>query len=73
MYRLKKQARDRGYDPAVSRQLKLEYVVDKPRSGRPRADASTGGAEQGDGESGGKDGEGEGEKGIEQILVTRVK
>jgi hypothetical protein len=33
--RLKKQARERGYDPSVSRALKLEYVEDAPRSGRP--------------------------------------
>lgn len=33
--RLRKQARARGYDPAVSSVLKLEYVEDAPRSGRP--------------------------------------
>lgn len=33
--RLRKTARDRGFDPAVSPQLKLEYVEDAPRSGRP--------------------------------------
>ena len=36
VYRLKRQARERGYNPDVSRQLKLAYVVDKPRAGRPR-------------------------------------
>ena len=34
-YRLRKQARERGYNPEISRQLKLEYVVGKPRSDRP--------------------------------------
>lgn len=33
--RLRKQARTRGFDPAVSSLLKLEYVEDAPRSGRP--------------------------------------
>lgn len=33
--RLRKTARDRGFDPAVSPHLKLEYVEDAPRSGRP--------------------------------------
>ena len=33
--RLRRQARARGYDPAVSSVLKLEYVEDAPRSGRP--------------------------------------
>jgi transposase len=33
--RLRKTARERGFDPAVSPQLKLEYVEDAPRSGRP--------------------------------------
>jgi transposase len=32
---LKKKARSRGYDPQISRVLKLEYVEDAPRSGRP--------------------------------------
>ena len=32
---LKRKARDRGYDPTVSRVLKVEYVQDAPRSGRP--------------------------------------
>ena len=32
---LKRKARDRGYDPTVSRILKVEYVQDAPRSGRP--------------------------------------
>ena len=36
VYRLKRQARERGYNPEVSRQLKLAYVVDKPRTGRPK-------------------------------------
>lgn len=29
-------ARLRGYDPSVSPRIKKEYVVDAPRSGRPR-------------------------------------
>lgn len=33
--RLRKTARERGFDPAVSPVLKLEYVEDAPRSGRP--------------------------------------
>lgn len=33
--RLRRQARTRGFDPAVSPILKLEYVEDAPRSGRP--------------------------------------
>ena len=33
--RLRKKARQRGYDPGVSKALKLEYVTDAPRSGRP--------------------------------------
>lgn len=45
IYRLKRQARERGFDPAVSLQLKLEYVVDRPRSGRPRAVVGGSGAE----------------------------
>ena len=32
---LKRKARDRGYDPTVSRILKVEYVEDACRSGRP--------------------------------------
>ena len=32
---LKRKARSRGYDPAISRILKMEYVEDAPRSGRP--------------------------------------
>jgi hypothetical protein len=32
---LKRKARSRGYDPKISRVLKLEYVTDAPRSGRP--------------------------------------
>lgn len=35
VYRLKKQARERGFDPVTSPALKLEYVEDQPRSGRP--------------------------------------
>ena len=35
IYRLKKQARERGYDPAVSRLLEEAYVIDAPRSGQP--------------------------------------
>ncbi len=31
---LKKKARSRGYDPQISRVLKLEYVTDAPRSDR---------------------------------------
>ena len=33
---LKIKARQRGYDPAVSRVLKVEYIEDAPRSGRPK-------------------------------------
>jgi hypothetical protein len=33
---LRKLARDRGYDPNVSMQLKEEYVVDPPNANRPR-------------------------------------
>ena len=33
---LKIKARQRGYDPAVSRVLELECVEDAPRSGRPK-------------------------------------
>ena len=36
IYRLRKLARDRGYNPEISKQLKLEYVVDRPKSGRPK-------------------------------------
>lgn len=34
--RYQRQARDRGYNPEISHALLLSYVVDKPRSGRPR-------------------------------------
>ena len=34
IYRLKKQARERDYNPEISRQLKLEYVMNKSRSDR---------------------------------------
>lgn len=34
--RYQRQARDRGYNPDISHALLLSYVVDKPRSGRPR-------------------------------------
>ncbi len=47
IYRLKRQARERGFDPAVSLQLKLEYVADRPRSGRPRAVVGVNGAGSG--------------------------
>ena len=33
---LKIKARQRGYDPTVSRVLKVEYIEDAPRSGRPK-------------------------------------
>ena len=33
IYRFRKQARVRGFDPEVSKQLKLEYVQDAPRLG----------------------------------------
>ena len=36
--RLQQKARKRGYDPAVSKVFKVEYVIDAPRSGRPRND-----------------------------------
>lgn len=35
IYRYKKQARERGYDPAISRVMKMEYVKNAPRSSRP--------------------------------------
>lgn len=35
VYAMKKKARQRGYDPDVSRVLKEEYVIDAPRSGQP--------------------------------------
>lgn len=34
--RYQRQARDRGYNPDISHALLLSYVVDKPRSGRPK-------------------------------------
>lgn len=36
LYRIIKQAKDRGYNKDESPILKMEYVVDEPRSGRPR-------------------------------------
>ncbi|KAI9785876.1 MAG: hypothetical protein M1816_008203 [Peltula sp. TS41687] len=39
VFRLRQTAKNRGYDPNVSRELKEEYVQDAPRSGRPRKDA----------------------------------
>ena len=33
---LRRLARERGYDPAISMQLKEEYVLDPPSNGRPR-------------------------------------
>jgi hypothetical protein len=36
IYRIKKIAFERGYDPKVSRELKDEYFADAPRSGRPK-------------------------------------
>ena len=36
IFNLKKKARERGYNPTQSRTLKLEYVEDAPRSGRPK-------------------------------------
>ena len=33
--RLKKKTRERGWDPAVSTKLDVNYVTDAPRSGRP--------------------------------------
>ncbi len=33
--RLMKQAKERGYDPSICSHIKLEYVTDAPRSGRP--------------------------------------
>ena len=33
---LRKLARDRGYDPSITMQLKEEYVVDPPNANRPR-------------------------------------
>ena len=39
--RLQQKARSRGYDPAISKILKLSYVVDSPRSGRPKVATDT--------------------------------
>ena len=36
IFDLKKKARERGYNPAQSRTLKIEYVEDASRSGRPK-------------------------------------
>ncbi len=33
--RLMKQAKEQGYDPSICSHIKLEYVTDTPRSGRP--------------------------------------
>jgi hypothetical protein len=35
VYRVIKKAKDRGYNKNESSVMKMEYVVDKPRSGRP--------------------------------------
>ncbi|MCJ1310237.1 hypothetical protein MMC25_003899 [Agyrium rufum] len=40
IYRLRKGARDRGYDPKVSTVLKDSYVMDGKKTGRPRKDRS---------------------------------
>ena len=34
--RLQEKAKERGYDPNVSKELKLDYVTDQSRPGRPR-------------------------------------
>ncbi len=62
IYRLRKTARGRGFDPAVSSVLKEEYVKDAPRSGRPKKvkagkDVKEGGGIVGGGE--GEDGSGD--------------
>ena len=36
IFTLKKKARERGYNPKVSRILKIEYVTDVPKPGRPK-------------------------------------
>ena len=36
VYHLKVKAKQRGYDPKVSRVIKVEYVEDGARSGRPK-------------------------------------
>lgn len=36
IYELKAKAKERGYNPQIDKTLKIEYVVDAPRSGRPR-------------------------------------
>ncbi|KAH8821830.1 hypothetical protein F5884DRAFT_769175 [Xylogone sp. PMI_703] len=36
LYSLRRNAINRGYDPKVDRRILLKYVVDGPRSGRPR-------------------------------------
>ncbi|MCJ1480432.1 hypothetical protein MMC06_000587 [Schaereria dolodes] len=36
VYHLRKKARERGFDPQVSPTLKIEYVEDGPRPGRPK-------------------------------------
>ena len=33
--RLRKKARERGFDPSVSKQITMEHVQDAPRTGRP--------------------------------------
>ena len=38
--RLRQRIREQGYDPDISKQLKLEYFKDRPRSGRPRKDGT---------------------------------
>ena len=34
--RLRKKARERGYDPNIDRKILLKYVEDGPRTGRPK-------------------------------------
>lgn len=36
IYALRRKAKERGYDPAISRIIKTEYVVDASRKGRPK-------------------------------------
>jgi len=67
---LRKLARERGYDPHISMQLKEEYVLDPPNTnrprGRPKKRKQAPGAE-GEGERGA---EGEEEEGVDPALTA---
>ena len=36
VYKLVKQAKQRGYDPTISKVVEVHYVIEAPRSGRPQ-------------------------------------